>query len=168
MYFFQQVRGLSNQGRDSTLDDTVNSQLGNSATPAEMSPSKQDDCGSYKGDDTSNDATSTSFMETSTNIGSTSITSSPQLSISTGPQQTPATNPNFLSTDNTEAALHHLQNALSACEATLTESSGMVKMEPDEQFVQQEKPYSISMVPSTCNPGSPFPAIEGKSNNISL
>lgn len=62
-------------------------------------------------------------------------------------------------------ALQHLEKALSACEATLTETQGMVKMEPDEQFSQQHdvKPYSISMVPSSnCNPSSPFPAIEGK------
>lgn len=62
-------------------------------------------------------------------------------------------------------ALQHLEKALSACEATLTETQGMVKMEPDEQFTQQHevKPYSISMVPSSnCNPSSPFPAIEGK------
>lgn len=61
-------------------------------------------------------------------------------------------------------ALQHLEKALSACEATLTETQGMVKMEPDEQFTQQhDKPYSISMVPSSnCNPSSPFPAIEGK------
>lgn len=63
-------------------------------------------------------------------------------------------------------ALQHLEKALSACEATLTETQGMVKMEPDEQFTQQPetvKPYSISMVPSSnCNPSSPFPAIEGK------
>lgn len=149
------------------MNESVNSQLGNSsATPAEMSPTKQDDAGSYKGDDTSDDATSTSFMETSVNVGSTSITSSPQLSISTGPPPPPVTTPNYLNTEHTEAALHHLQSALSACEATLTESTGMVKMEPDEQFSQQEKPYSISLVPSNCNPGSPFPAIEGKTNTI--
>lgn len=62
-------------------------------------------------------------------------------------------------------ALQHLEKALSVCEATLTETQGMVRMEPDEQFTQQQdvKPYSISMVPSSnCNPSSPFPAIEGK------
>lgn len=62
-------------------------------------------------------------------------------------------------------ALQHLEKALSACEATLTETQGMVKMEPDEQFTQQQdvKPYSISMVPSSnCNPSSPFPPIEGE------
>ncbi|KAK0176721.1 hypothetical protein PV328_000832 [Microctonus aethiopoides] len=49
--------------------------------------------------------------------------------------------------------------------ATLTETPGMVKMEPDEQFFQQQdKPNSISMVPtSNCNTttSSPFPATEG-------
>lgn len=67
-------------------------------------------------------------------------------------------------------ALQHLEKALSACEATLTETPGMVKMEPDEQFTQQHdvKPYSISMVPSSnCNPSSPFPAIEGKKRKFS-
>lgn len=69
-------------------------------------------------------------------------------------------------------ALQHLEKALSACEATLTETQGMVKMEPDEQFSQQQdvKPYSISMVPSSnCNPSSPpFPAIEGEQSNLDL
>lgn len=63
--------------------------------------------------------------------------------------------------EHTEA-LQHLEKALSACEATLTETQGMVKMEPDEQFNHDHKPYSISMVRATnCTPGSPFPAIEG-------
>lgn len=157
-----QVRGLSSQGRDSTLNDTLNSQLGNSTTPIEMSPQKPDDTSSYKGDETSsNEANSTSFLETSTNLGS-GISISPQLSTSTGPQlPNPLTTANYLNTDHAEA-LQHLEKALSACEATLTESPGMVKMEPDEPFSQQQdKPYSISMVPSNCNPGSPFPAIEG-------
>lgn len=77
----------------------------------------------------------------------------------------PAQNVNsstFMNMEHTEA-LQHLEKALSACEATLTETPGMVKMEPDEQFSQQDKPYSISMVPSNnCNPGSPFPPIEGE------
>lgn len=71
---------------------------------------------------------------------------------------------NFVNMEHSEA-LQHLEKALSACEATLTETTGMVKMEPDEQFVQQQdvKPYSISMVSSNnCNPSSPFPAIEGE------
>lgn len=71
---------------------------------------------------------------------------------------------NFVNIEHTEA-LQHLEKALSACEATLTETQGMVKMEPDEQFSQQDtKPYSISMVQpgSMCSPSSPFPAIEGK------
>ncbi|XP_051161651.1 sex determination protein fruitless [Leptopilina boulardi] len=158
-----QVRGLSSQGRDSALNETLTSQIGGSSTsPIEMSPQKPDEDCSYKGDETSsNDANSTSYLETSTNVGS-SIADSPQLSMSTptGPQQTPLTTPNYLNSDHAEA-LQHLEKALNACEATLTETTGMVKMEPDEQFSQQDKPYSISMVPSNCSPGSPFPAIEG-------
>lgn len=68
-------------------------------------------------------------------------------------------------TDQSEA-LQNLERALSACEATLTETPGHVKMEPDDHFTQHQelKPYSISMVPNSmnCSPGSPFPAIEGK------
>ncbi|XP_043283130.1 modifier of mdg4 isoform X2 [Venturia canescens] len=77
-----------------------------------------------------------------------------------------ASNSSFID-DTTSAvspeALQHLEKALSACEATLTETQGMVKMEPDEQFTQDIKPYSISMVQpgSMCSPSSPFPAIEG-------
>lgn len=146
------------------MNETLTSQIGGSSTsPIEMSPQKPDEDCSYKGDETSsNDANSTSYLETSTNVGS-SIADSPQLSMSTptGPQQTPLTTPNYLNSDHAEA-LQHLEKALNACEATLTETTGMVKMEPDEQFSQQDKPYSISMVPSNCSPGSPFPAIEGK------
>lgn len=74
-------------------------------------------------------------------------------------------NPNSSNFMEHSEALQHLEKALSACEATLTETQGMVKMEPDEQFSQQQdvKPYSITMVRnSNCNPSSPFPAIEGK------
>lgn len=81
-----------------------------------------------------------------------------------GPQENnPLSATNFMNMEHSEA-LHHLEKALSACEATLTETPGMVKMEPDEHQMMQhhEKPYSISAVPSSnCAPGSPFPAIEG-------
>lgn len=63
-------------------------------------------------------------------------------------------------------ALQHLEKALNSCEATMTEAPGMVKMEPDDTFIPQDKPYSISMVPtnnsSNCStPNSPLLSIEG-------
>ena len=144
------------------MNDTMTSQLGNSTTPIEMSPQKPDDASSYKGDETSsNDANSISFLETTTNFGS-SVANSPQLSTSTGPQQKPLTPSNYLDAET----MQDLEKTLNAVETTLTETPGMVKMEPDEQFMQQEKPYSISMVSGNCNPGSPFPAIEGKTKII--
>lgn len=62
---------------------------------------------------------------------------------------------------------HELEKALGSCEATMTETPGMVKMEPDEHhqhMMQQhhEKPYTINAVNmGNCQPGSPFPQ-EGK------
>lgn len=64
---------------------------------------------------------------------------------------------------------HELEKALGSYEATMTETPGMVKMEPDEHhqhLMQQhhEKPYTISatnMIGNNCGPGSPFPQ-EGK------
>jgi hypothetical protein len=91
------------------------------------------------------------------------------LTAAPGPQDAAVANPlsatNFMKMEHSEA-LQHLEQALSACEATLTESQGMVKMEPDEHqlLAQQEKPYSIRAVPPG-NCGSPFPAIEGKFND---
>ena len=73
---------------------------------------------------------------------------------------------NFLSMDHTEA-MQHLEKALSSCEATLTETPGHVKMEPDDHHQLlaslRDKPFTINPVPpGTCAPGSPFPAMEGK------
>lgn len=124
-------------------------------------PTKQNTV-NYKLDETqSNDESNASnFLEcTSTDINPIGSPSMGGLTVE------PAQNVNsstFMNMEHTEA-LQHLEKALSACEATLTETPGMVKMEPDEQFSQQDKPYSISMVPSNnCSPGSPFPPIEGE------
>lgn len=131
-------------------------------------PTKQNTV-NYKLDETqSNDESNASnFLECT----STDINPIGSPSMAGGLTVEPAQNVNsstFMNMEHTEA-LQHLEKALSACEATLTETPGMVKMEPDEQFTQQDKPYSISMVPSNnCSPGSPFPPIEGEIIYISL
>jgi len=115
---------------------------------------------SFKNENSSTDESNSDFLACSTMAAtSTGNTSSTITPVSHNPNSS-----NFVNMEHSEA-LQHLEKALSACEATLTETQGMVKMEPDEQFAQQHdvKPYSISMVPSNnCNPNSPFPAIEGK------
>ncbi|KAG8039827.1 hypothetical protein G9C98_000556 [Cotesia typhae] len=112
------------------------------------------------------------FLDNSTNVTLNSINNT---SLTVTPTDPSVSEPsNFLTIDHTEniehtEALQHLEKALSSCEATMTETPGMVKMEPDEQFFQQDKPYSISMVPTpnncnatnNSNSNSPFPAIEG-------
>ncbi|XP_020710547.2 broad-complex core protein isoforms 1/2/3/4/5 isoform X2 [Athalia rosae] len=150
-----QVRGLSNQGKDNTdlNAESISQQPSTPTTPT--SPTKQDLSLDIKKEDASIiDESNGSFFECTPTFGT--------------PTNTPSTTPtvaqntqNSASMEHTEA-LQHLEKALSACEATLTETPGLVKMEPDEQFNQDPKPYTISMARSTnCTPGSPFPAIEG-------
>ncbi|KZC08675.1 PREDICTED: broad-complex core protein isoforms 1/2/3/4/5-like [Dufourea novaeangliae] len=157
-----QIRGLSTQGSDNTLNET-NSQQCDSNTPVVPSTPTQQDGSNFKVEETQSDdgASNTNFLET-TAVAAPSTANAPSHCSSTPVSQNPNTS-NFMNMEHSEA-LQHLEKALSACEATLTETQGMVKMEPDEQFTQQQdiKPYSISMVPSSnCNPSSPFPAIEG-------
>ncbi|XP_015602678.1 broad-complex core protein isoforms 1/2/3/4/5 isoform X2 [Cephus cinctus] len=154
-----QIRGLSSQGRDSTPSESGSPQTSTSVLPS--TPTKSD-MQNLKNDETlSNDASSATFLEGTSSVASNASSNS---SVTTTPAVSQnANSSNFMNIEHTEA-LQHLEKALSACEATLTETPGMVKMEPDEQFTQQQgsKPYSISMVPtSNCNPSSPFPAIEG-------
>ncbi|XP_012535422.1 broad-complex core protein isoforms 1/2/3/4/5 [Monomorium pharaonis] len=153
-----QVRGLSTQGSDNSVNES-NIQSNDSNAPATPSTPTHDS--NYKADTSSNDDGSTSDFLSCTPMTSTTAAGNNSSTITP-----PVSNPNssnFVNMEHSEA-LQHLEKALSACEATLTETPGMVKMEPDEQFVQQQdvKPYSISMVSSNnCNPSSPFPAIEG-------
>ena len=179
--FHSQVRGLSTQGRESNgVLDGLNSQMNSSSTPVKPSPPKASGTSSAASstaggpndypqcdDAQSNDDGSESDFLSSSGLAAglppgLTATPGPQ-----DPQQQVVNNPlsaqNFMNMEHSEA-LQHLEKALSACEATLTETPGMVKMEPDEHQLlqQQEKPYSISAVPAgNCGPGSPFPAIEG-------
>lgn len=160
--FRQQVRGLSTQGNDNSSNES-NSQQCDSNTPIVPSATTQQDGSSYQGEETpSNDGVSNAhFLETKPVVASGTACAP---SHSTTPVSQNPSSSSFMNMEHSEA-LQHLEKALSACEATLTETQGMVKMEPDEQFTQQHevKPYSMSMVPSSnCNPSSPFPAIEGK------
>ncbi|XP_017882547.1 broad-complex core protein isoforms 1/2/3/4/5-like [Ceratina calcarata] len=157
-----QVRGLSTQGNENNSRE-ANSQSCDSNASATPSTTAQQDGSDFKMDDaTSEDGASNSNFLESTQIGSSNTQASASSHTSTPSQRASSDNQNYVNMDHGEA-LQHLERALSSCEATLTEAPGMVKMEPDEQFTQQqEKPYSISMVPSSnCNPSSPFPAIEG-------
>ncbi|XP_058792655.1 broad-complex core protein isoforms 1/2/3/4/5-like isoform X2 [Phymastichus coffea] len=167
-----QVRGLSTQGRDSNGAESSTSMNANS-TPMKPSPTKPTTTSSAASsvgnpdfvqcdDNQSNDDGSENDF-----LGSSGLSTSlpPNLTATpVGPQENnPLSATNFMNMEHSEA-LHHLEKALSACEATLTETTGMVKMEPDEHQMMQhhEKPYSISAVPAgNCGPGSPFPAIEG-------
>ncbi|RLU18180.1 hypothetical protein DMN91_010423, partial [Ooceraea biroi] len=155
-----QVRGLSTQGRENSLNDS-NTQSCDSNPPVTPSPPTHDDITQFKTENTSStDGSNPDFLACST-MAATSTANSSSSTI-TPVSHNPNTS-NFVNMEHSEA-LQHLEKALSACEATLTETQGMVKMEPDEQFAQQHdiKPYSISVVPtSNCNPSSPFPAIEG-------
>ncbi|XP_077266337.1 uncharacterized protein LOC143899711 [Temnothorax americanus] len=150
-----QVRGLSTQGESSVNES--NTQSCDSNAPVTPSTPTHGD-GNYKADTSSNDGSTSDFLcAPMASAGNNSSAVTPPVS-----SQNPNSS-NFVNMEHSEA-LQHLEKALSACEATLTETTGMVKMEPDEQFVQQQdvKPYSISMVSSNnCNPSSPFPAIEG-------
>ncbi|XP_076618676.1 uncharacterized protein LOC143340507 [Colletes latitarsis] len=154
-----QIRGLSTQGNDNSLSETSSQQC-DSNTPVTPSTTSQQDKSSFICEETQSDdgGSNTNFLEATT-IAASSTASAPSHSATPVSQ-----NPNSSNFMEHSEALQHLEKALSACEATLTETQGMVKMEPDEQFTQQQgvKPYSISMVPSSnCNPSSPFPAIEG-------
>lgn len=155
---FQQIRGLSNQSDNSLNENNTQSDSNAPVTPSPPIP----ETSNFKNDDTAvNDGNSSNFLSCSAMAAtSTSNTSSHTIApVSNNPNSS-----NFMNMEHSEA-LQHLEKALSACEATLTETQGMVKMEPDEQFTQQQdvKPYSISMVPSSnCNVSNPFPAIEGK------
>lgn len=155
-----QIRGLYNQGREN-IPSGGGSQQSN-ATPATLSTATKQEASNFKSDESSsNDANNSNFLECTPTITSNAVNNSSLTTTPGTPQN--ANSSNFINMEHTEA-LHHLEKALNACEATLTETQGMVKMEPDEQFTQQQetKPYSISMVPtSNCNPSSPFPAIEG-------
>ncbi|XP_043596884.1 protein bric-a-brac 1-like isoform X1 [Bombus pyrosoma] len=156
-----QVRGLSTQGNDNSSSESSSQQCDSNAAVAPSTAAQQDGS-DYKGEETpSDDGTSSATFLEATSIAATSTASAPSHSTTPVPQNPNSSN--FMNMEHSEA-LQHLEKALSACEATLTETPGMVKMEPDEQFTQQHdvKPYSISMVPSSnCNPSSPFPAIEG-------
>lgn len=176
---WKQVRGLSNQGNSNGSSDNVSSHMNsgnNNPNPPKPSPPKPPTTTSstassagapdYPGCDdgqSNDDGSESDFLNTS---ALTSTLPSGLAPVS-GPQDPLTNNPlsatNFMNMEHSEA-LQHLEKALSACEATLTETQGMVKMEPDEHQLlqQQEKPYSISAVPAgNCAPGSPFPAIEG-------
>ncbi|XP_033338637.1 uncharacterized protein LOC117227475 [Megalopta genalis] len=157
-----QIRGLSTQGNDNTLSETIPQQCDSNTPSAAPSTTTQQDGINFKTEEThSDDGTSNANFLEATSIAASSTASAPSHT-STPVSQNPNSS-NFMNMEHSEA-LQHLEKALSACEATLTETQGMVKMEPDEQFTQQQdvKPYSISMVPSSnCNPSSPFPAIEG-------
>ncbi|XP_020279362.1 broad-complex core protein isoforms 1/2/3/4/5-like [Pseudomyrmex gracilis] len=156
-----QIRGLSTQGCDNSSENTqVDS---NPPVPPSTPTHIGDDASIFKTENSSNhDENTSDFLPCSamaaTSTGNNSTTTITPIS------QNPNSSSNFVNIEQNEA-LQNLEKALSACEATLTETQGMVKMEPDEQFSQQEvKPYSISMVRSSSNcsnPSSPFPAIEG-------
>ncbi|XP_011865643.1 PREDICTED: broad-complex core protein isoforms 1/2/3/4/5 [Vollenhovia emeryi] len=150
-----QIRGLSTQGSDNSASESNTQSCDSNAPVTPSTPTHGDS--NFKVETSSNDETSSDFLScpTMTNTGNNSAAITP-------PASHNPNSSNYVNMEHSEA-LQHLEKALSACEATLTETTGMVKMEPDEQFVQQqEKPYSISMVSSNnCNPSSPFPAIEG-------
>ncbi|KAL0108855.1 hypothetical protein PUN28_014166 [Cardiocondyla obscurior] len=151
-----QVRGLSTQGSDNSVNESNTQSCESNAPVTPSTPTHGDS--NYK-DTSSNEDGSTSDFLSCTPMASTGNNSS----TITPPVSHNPNSSNFVNMEHSEA-LQHLEKALSACEATLTETQGMVKMEPDEQFAQQqEKPYSISMVSgNNCsNPSSPFPAIEG-------
>ncbi|KAG5320284.1 BAB1 protein, partial [Pseudoatta argentina] len=151
-----QVRGLSTQGCDNSVNESNTQSCDSNAPVTPSTPTPGDS--NFKVETSSNDESTSDFISC-TAMASTGNNSS---SITPPVSQNPNSS-NFVNMEHSEA-LQHLEKALSACEATLTETTGMVKMEPDEQFVQQQdvKPYSISMVSSNnCNPSSPFPAIEG-------
>ncbi|XP_034187035.1 uncharacterized protein LOC117607444 [Osmia lignaria lignaria] len=156
-----QVRGLSTQGNDNCLSSLQQCDSNASVAPSTTAQPEEPDF--KKEDSMSDDGTSsTNFLE-ATSLAAPSTASASAPSHSNTPVSQNPNSSNFMNMEHSEA-LQHLEKALSACEATLTETQGMVKMEPDEQFTQQQqdKPYSISMVPSSnCNPSSPFPAIEG-------
>ncbi|XP_008557959.1 probable serine/threonine-protein kinase mkcB [Microplitis demolitor] len=179
-----QIRGLSNQGRDlnqeTSTPPSISSTHSEPTTPIKKVPQAppsmkediedEEDDEEIDGQPPSDDPIA--FLENSQNVTLNPINNT---SITVTPTDPPVTEPsNFLTIDHTEniehtEALQHLEKALSSCEATMTETPGMVKMEPDEQFFQQDKPYSISMVPTSnncnttnnSNSNSPFPAIEG-------
>lgn len=150
-----QVRGLSNQGKDNADSNAESSSQQSNTPTTPTTPTKHALPQNIKNEGTLLiDANNSSFLECTPTIGS------PQTTPSAAPSVTQNTQ-SSVNMEHTEA-LHHLEKALSACEATLTETQGLVKMEPDEQFNHDHKPYTISMVRSTnCTPGSPFPAIEG-------
>lgn len=162
-FFFlnSQVRGLSNQGKDSESSSETSSQQSNTpATPT--TPTKQQaPIQNVKMEPPlSIDSDNSTFLECTPTI------ESPQTAPSQAAAPSATQNTDSSNMEHTEA-LQHLEKALNACEATLTETPGLVKMEPDEQFSQDPKPYTISMVRTTnCTPGSPFPAIEGKYDQI--
>lgn len=139
-----------------------NNTQNDSTAPVTPSPPMHD-TSSYKVEDASaNSSSNSNFLQCSA-MATTSSGNSSSHTVTPVPHNS-NTSSNFVNMEHSEA-LQHLEKALSACEATLTEAPGMVKMEPDEQFAQQQdiKPYSISMVSSNnCNPTSPFPAIEGE------
>lgn len=157
-----QIRGLSTQGCENSPNENNTQTLCDSNPPATPStPTHGGDINTFvKSESTSSTDGSPDFLACSTMAASSTGNSS---SSTITPVSHNPNSSNFVNMEHSEA-LQHLEKALSACEATLTETQGMVKMEPDEQFAQQQeiKPYSISMVPSSnCNPSSPFPAIEG-------
>lgn len=155
-----QVRGLSTQGCDNSSNESNTQSCDSNAPVTPSTPTPHSDTTNFKDNASSNDENTSDFLScptmAATSTGNNSSTITP---VSHNPNPS-----NFVNMEHSEA-LQHLEKALSACEATLTETQGMVKMEPDEQFTQQSetvKPYSISMVSgNNCNPSSPFPAIEG-------
>ncbi|XP_043283129.1 broad-complex core protein isoforms 1/2/3/4/5 isoform X1 [Venturia canescens] len=156
-----QVRGLSSQGRDTIQSENV-SQQNSSSAPTSPPLSSKPASSNYKLEETASlNASNSSFIDDTTSAVSPGMENPSAQSTPSGDSQS-SNSSNFVNIEHTEA-LQHLEKALSACEATLTETQGMVKMEPDEQFTQDIKPYSISMVQpgSMCSPSSPFPAIEG-------
>ncbi|EFN87894.1 protein abrupt [Harpegnathos saltator] len=154
-----QIRGLSNQCDNNSSDSNTQN---DSNAPVTPSPPMHD-TPSFKVEDTStNSGNNSNFLPCSA-MATTSSGNSSSHTVTPVPHNSNSSS-NFVNMEHSEA-LQHLEKALSACEATLTETPGMVKMEPDEQFTQQQeiKPYSISMVSTNncSNPTSPFPAIEG-------
>ncbi|XP_012284483.1 uncharacterized protein LOC105701908 [Orussus abietinus] len=158
-----QVRGLSTQGREQTQPEN-NLQPSSSPTETPISSTKAAAQGVKTEDMRPSDASNASSLECPTSVTPTP-TNNPSVAegTTTTDVSQSSNSSNFMNMEHTEA-LQHLEKALCACEATLTETQGMVKMEPDEQFSQQleTKPFTISMVPaSNCTPSSPFPPIEG-------
>lgn len=154
-----QIRGLSSQCETNSSDSNTQNDSNAPVTP----PPPMQDTSNYKADDTStNNGNNSNFLPCSA-IATTSSGNNSSHTVTPVPHNSNSSS-NFVNMEHSEA-LQHLEKALSACEATLTETPGMVKMEPDEQFAQQQdiKPYSISMVSSNnCNPTSLYPATEGK------